>query len=118
MKIIDYIIIILFLLFGLAQYNDPDFYIWVPVYAVVALIGILKMTNRPYRMLTWIALLVIGAWALSYIPNIVDWIEDGMPNIAGSMKAESPFIEFTREFFGLILCGLACIYFLFPLKSR
>lgn len=118
MKILDYIIIVVFLLFGLAQYNDADFYLWGPVYLIISIIGMLKLTGRSYRFIAWFALAIIAIWAISYFPKMMEWVKQGMPNIAGSMKAETPYIEFTREFFGLLLCALACIYFLFPLKSR
>jgi hypothetical protein len=36
MRTVNGIICVLFVLFVLVQYNDPDFYFWMPVYAVPA----------------------------------------------------------------------------------
>lgn len=37
------------------------------------------------------------------IPDFISWIQDGMPSITESMKAEKKHIELTREFLGLLL---------------
>jgi len=47
-----------------------------------------------------------------YIPDVISWVSKGTPTIAGSMKAESPFIEFVREFFGLGICLAATTWYL------
>jgi hypothetical protein len=39
-----------------------------------------------------------------------------MPSITASMKAESPYIELSREFFGLLLCAIAALYYLIKAK--
>jgi len=41
----------------------------------------------------------------------------GMPNIAGSMQAEEPHIELTREFLGLAVAALACGWLLWKNKN-
>ena len=44
------------------------------------------------------------------LPEIFIWIKEGMPSIVQSMKAEIPTIEYTREFLGLFLSLLACVW--------
>jgi len=63
--------------------------------------------KEPLRL----AIFGYSLWVLTYIPDVVNWFSQGTPSITGSMKAESPFIEFVREFFGLLLCLGACIYY-------
>jgi hypothetical protein len=62
------------------------------------------------RYLTKAYLLGIGAYSVYALykvfePNgLVDWIKlHHAENIAGTMKAEQPWIEESREFFGLII---------------
>lgn len=101
----------LFFLFAACQYNDPDFYIWIPIYMIVAIVAWLYGEGRFHLRITQ---LLLAAYVLSmflYYPDVVSWIENGTPSIAGTMKAESPFIEFIREFFGLGICALALGYY-------
>jgi hypothetical protein len=37
------------------------------------------------------------------VPGLVDWIQQGFPDITGEMKASTPVIENSREFFGLLI---------------
>ncbi|MEL6667541.1 MAG: transmembrane 220 family protein [Bacteroidota bacterium] len=97
---------LLFLLFGYWQLNDPDWYLWLPAYAVVAILtGWHAFGKPPARlMLTAIAGFVI--WGLIRVPDLVDWIRQGAPSIVEKMKAEAPHIELTREFLGIGICLL------------
>ena len=101
----------IFFLFAAFQYNDPDFYIWIPIYLIVA-IAIFLYGRGKYHIRAFQVLLVIYILGMvSYYPDVISWIKDGTPSIASSMKAESPFIEFIREFFGLGICALALGYY-------
>lgn len=108
----------LFFLFAAMQYNDPDFYIWVPIYMLVGVVvffyGRGIYNPRVFQVLT--ALYVLGMFF--YYPDVVSWMQEGTPSIAGSMKAESPFIEFVREFFGLGICALILLVYSFLSVKR
>ena len=105
MKYLHILIALLFLLFAGWQLNDPDWPLWVPMYGSVALVAGWWAVGRPPRLLVLGVLLIAAGWMLSYVPDLLTWIGEGMPTIAGQMKAESPHIELTREFFGLFLCS-------------
>ena len=101
----------LFILFAVVQYNDADFFIWMPVYLVVGLV-ILLFDHGIYNMRVLQLLLLAYIIAMiTYYPDVMSWIREGTPSITGSMKAESPFIEFIREFFGLLLCAITLGYY-------
>lgn len=105
------LVALLFFVFAVVQWNDPDALIWIPVYVVVGSMAILAFYGRYYR---WPYLLVttgIVLWMASYIPKMNQWISMGMPNIVESMRAEAPHIEWTREFFGLLICFAAAAYY-------
>lgn len=101
----------LFLLFAAFQYNDPDFYIWVPIYLIVGVLIFLFYKEVYNHKVFQLALIVYILGMLSYYPEVINWIKEGTPSITGSMKAESPFIEFIREFFGLGICAIALGYY-------
>lgn len=116
---IHYSLACLFFLFGIVQYNDPDFYIWIPAYFIIGLVPILYARYAFPENIVILLLLIYLVWLGFYLPDIIEWIDKGMPTITGSMKAESPFIELAREFFGLLLgvITMACYLYLFKKKK-
>lgn len=117
MKIFHYVLAFLFLVFALVQYNDPDYYMWMPPYLLVAYISLKAALLKYHKLWCGMLLFLFGVWMSLYMPHIYQWFKDGMPSIAESMKAESPYIELAREFFGLLLCFIATGYF-FILASK
>lgn len=105
---IQYLIAAVFGLFGILQFNDPDGWIWAIAYFAVVVIIIFRNVLPKYMIEIAIVLYMIAF--LSYIPNLMNWINEGMPSITGSMKAESPFIEYVREAGGLLIVVLALLY--------
>ena len=89
------------------QYNDPDPVLWILIYLFAALSCYLSIRNLNYPRtnLTAIVLLFIYAVFLFFDKDgVLTWLtEHQAENIAGSMKASTPWIEETREFFGLTI---------------
>ena len=101
------IIAVLFVLFAIVQLNDPDPWLWVLMYALTAAVYVLSIFAAVPKWLLYGGLGVVIFWMLSLLPDFISWVQMGMPTITGSMKAEAPHIELTREFLGLLICGLA-----------
>ena len=117
-KWLHYVIIFIFILFGAIQFNDPDFWLWTPVYWIISVVSIMYLKNRLTSNVLLTLLVIYSLFTISYIPDIIDWVQGGMDNIAGSMKAEEPHIELTREFFGLIICLIPLIFYHQKIKSK
>ena len=118
MRFVHLFISIVFLLFALVQWNDPDALIWIIVYLIIALIAFLAFRGRFYF---WICLVFTFTLLVSttfYVPDVIAWANDGMPSITDSMKASSPYIELVREFFGLLTALLAMTFYLVISKKR
>ncbi|MEY2948811.1 MAG: transmembrane 220 family protein [Saprospiraceae bacterium] len=110
MKNRNYVIAGLFFLFALVQLNDPDPYFWVALYSYIGMVAIIR-NFRPIRKVILLAGMAVCLIELFLIlPEFLNWVELGMPTITGSMKAEEPHIEFTREFLGLLI-GLGTLVF-------
>ena len=107
MKIFNFLFCIIFILFAALQYNDPDPYVWMPVYLYTAVLCWLAFRNKyfPGAYLLGIAVYTIYAVYKFFDENGVwDWMtKHQAANIADTMKAEQPWIEETREFFGLVI---------------
>lgn len=111
MKALNIFFIILFLLSAALQYNDPDPYVWIPLYLYGAFLCY-KALRREYRpALFFIGLAVYGLYAVYLLLDkngVISWAtEHDAENIIQSMKATKPWIEETREFFGLIILMVA-----------
>ncbi|MEN9612084.1 MAG: hypothetical protein RLZZ628_2898 [Bacteroidota bacterium] len=107
---IHVVLAIIFILFALVQYNDPDPYIWIPIYGAVAAVCVLNHQKKYYPPIILAILGILSIYWMTYIPNFIQWFKEGMPSITGTMKAETPFIELIREFFGLLLAMLTLVY--------
>lgn len=94
----------LFVLCAYWQLNDPDWNQWVAAYGMVAFVAVRAFFGGLHPVVTGLPALFLFGWWCTYLPAFSGWVGDGMPSITGSMTAESPYVEFVREFFGLLLC--------------
>ena len=107
MKIANLFFCLTFVLFAALQYNDPDPYLWIPIYLFAAFLcwkaskGVFHVTT------TLVGLVFFSVYAIYKIfdPNgLLDWMNlHHAENIAETMKAEKPWVEESREFFGLLI---------------
>lgn len=107
MKWLNMTLVVIFIIFAGLQYNDPDPYIWVPIYLLAAFIcwrGA-KEKYHPVLSLIGISAYAIYAAYLFFDKNgVLSWAnEHAAENIVQTMKAEKPWIEETREFGGLLI---------------
>lgn len=115
---VHYLISIIFSVFGLVQWNDPDFYIWMLPYFSVAFIAFRAAGSHYYKKLCILLLIVFLLWMATYLSEFNEWIAGGMPSVVNSMQAESPYIEFVRESMGLLLCTIAMSYYYWIAKKN
>lgn len=113
MKIAYWVLAVIFLLFTLVQYNDPDPVQWMTLYGGVTALFVLAALNRFNRLATWAWLGVSVLWAATYVPDFWHWVQMGMPSIVDTMKAEKPYVELTREFLGLVIAAAGCGWLLY-----
>ena len=110
MKAFNFFLAILFISFAVLQLNDPDPILWVVLYGLVALVSLMAAFGKYQKLLISLGLLACIIWMLTLIPDVIDWVQKGMPSIAEEMQASSPHIEFTREFLGLLISGAVLFY--------
>lgn len=111
--ILNVIFCLSFLYFAYLNLNDIDPWLWVPIYAAAAVCCGMTVFGRfyPRIYLVLIAFYLVYAIILFFAPDGVrDWIvKYKRPSIVESMKAEKPWIEKTREFFGLLIISGALV---------
>jgi hypothetical protein len=108
MKVFNISLCVMFVLFAGLQYNDPDPYVWMPIYLYAATFCWMASRGRFYRRWYIAGILVYLAYA-TYKFFDKDGVEEWFTlhhaeNLAETMKATKPWIEETREFFGLFIC--------------
>ena len=113
MKVFNITFCILFVISAVLQYNDPDPWLWMPIYLYGAALCWLAYRGKyyPAACLAGIgAYLIYALYKFFEHDGALSWItEHHAENIAGTMKATTPWIEDAREFFGLII--LAAVLF-------
>jgi hypothetical protein len=113
MKAFNILFIVVFIAFAVLQYNDPDPYVWIPLYLYGAFICYRALSKHLDQILYMIAFLVYGLYA-TYLfldkTGVLSWaMQHNAENLVQSMKADKPWIEETREFGGLLILILVLL---------
>ena len=105
--ILNIIFCISFLAFAYVNLNDIDAPLWVTIYMVAAICCGLAVFRMYYPIIYLIAVAFYLIYALILFfakDGVRDWIvKYNKPSIVETMQAEKPYIEKTREFFGLLI---------------
>ncbi|WP_189602891.1 transmembrane 220 family protein [Salinimicrobium marinum] len=122
MKFVNIFFVILFLLSAILQLNDSDSFVWTGIYLSGSLLCLLPLIGKGQLAFFWLALAFYLTYAtyLFISPNgVLSWYRDhNAENIAQSMTAQKPWIEETREFFGLLILSSAAILNLLFQKNK
>ena len=114
--LIDLFFCIIFAVFAYLQLNDPDPVLWTIGYLLVSILAILNMIGKLNQGIVYVVSSIYLVALAIFLPEFINWIQLGMPDITGKMKAESPYIEYAREFFGLLICLAACFFYFKKIK--
>lgn len=111
MKLVNYIFLLLFVISAALQWNDPDPYIWVPLYLMGAWLCWMALKGRfPPKLYLASAVLYLGyaIYLLVAPEGVISWVrEHEAESLVQSMKATKPWIEQSREFGGLLILLLS-----------
>jgi hypothetical protein len=98
---------IIFALFAALQYNDPDPYIWIPIYVYAAALCYLAFRGKFYKKAFLAGILICMAYAVYLFidkDGVLSWARDHeAESLVQTMKATKPWIEESREFGGLLI---------------
>lgn len=117
MLILNSIFCLAFAGFAYVNFNDNDAWLWVTIYLVASVCCGLAVFQKYFPLVYLVAIgcYLLYALRLFFVKDGVrDWIvKYHKSSIVESMQATKPYIEQTREFFGLLIisAALAMNYF-------
>lgn len=118
MRIVNFILAAMFLVFAFVQVNDPDPVIWILIYGTMAVLSIMAIFEYYQRKFLIGLLVLFIAYSFVYIPGIVEWLRhDNKADLFDDVaKMEHLYIEESREFLGLVICIAVLVFHL--IRSR
>lgn len=108
MHLFRYVLVAIFVLFAVIQFNDPDPLAWVVAYLLVAATLAVPARHRLCRKLFWLTSGVLLILALQAFSGFIAWLRTGTPaSIAAEMSPNMPYVEPAREFIGVVIAAAA-----------
>jgi len=112
-KLINWIISVIFLLFAFVQLNDPDPYVWVAIYGLIAILFAISNFRHIPKIIIQVFIIGLVFFALYHVGYFYDWLlSNDKSELFGDMIYDKPYVEGTREFMGLIIAVGALIFLL------
>jgi hypothetical protein len=120
MKVINFFLAFMFLVFAFVQVNDPDPLLWILIYGNMAVLCVLAMFKM--RFFYWIIASLAGysIYAVLLAGSAWEWFlsPDRSLLFDDIAKMQNIYIEETREFLGLLICIVVAIYHLISNRTR
>lgn len=111
-KVINVVLTLLFALFAYFQVNDPDAISWVFLYGYVAIMAGIAVFGRYNLAFLIPGVIIFTLYFLYLTPSIIDWLVSNDSLVGVEMTDEKPYIEKTREAFGLFMALSALVFIL------
>jgi len=120
MRIVNFILAIMFLLFAFVQINDPDPVIWILIYGAMAVLCIMAIFEFYPAKFTIGLLVLYVLYSIVYIPGVLEWLrqENKAMLFDDVAKMQYPYIEEAREFLGLLICITVLIVFVIRARRK
>ena len=108
MRILNYILAVMFLLFAFVQINDPDPLLWIAIYGAMAVICVMAAFNYYIKPLLWVLFAGFVIYMVILFPGIQEWLAQENKSVLfdEGMKMQHLYIEESREFLGLLICQI------------
>ncbi len=120
MRILNFILAVMFLIFAFVQVNDPDPVVWILIYGIMAVMCILAIFEFYPTKVTLGLLLIMTLYSFTYVPGVIEWLgsDDKTLLFDDIAKMQYPYIEEAREFLGLLICIGVLIFHVVRAKKK
>lgn len=118
MRIVNFLLAIMFLAFAFLQINDPDPILWILIYGLMAVYAVMAIFDFYPQKFLIATIGIYALYSLIFVPGVIDWFNSGdrsalFDDVA---KMEHLYIEESREFLGLIICIVVLVVYI--IRSR
>lgn len=111
MRIINYILCILFILFAAVQYNDPDPFVWICIYLFTSLICFLAARKVYYKQIILAGSILSFIWSVTLAASILNAVNlFGAGSIFSLSMIKDKEVEEARESLGLIIVTIVLVW--------
>lgn len=120
MRVVNFLLAVVFLIFAFLQINDPDPLIWILIYGAMAVVCIMAMFSfYPLRFM-FILLVVYVGYSVTYFDGVSEWLrQDNKAALFDNLaKMEHWWIEEAREFLGLMICVVVLVGYIIKARRR
>ena len=120
MRIVNFVLAVMFLGFAFVQFNDPDPVIWILIYGIMAVTCTLAAFEFYSRRFLIALIVVYAVYSLIAVPGLLEWLSlDNKADLfSEEMKAQHPYIEESREFLGILICIIVLGFYLYRSRNR
>ncbi len=120
MRIFNFILAVMFLIFAFVQINDPDPVIWILIYGAMAVTCVMAIFEFYPSKVTVGLLVILILYSFVYVPGVIEWLQkDNKALLFDDIaKMQYPYIEQAREFLGLLICVSVLIFHLTRAKKK
>lgn len=120
MKIINFILALMFLLFAFVQINDPDPILWILIYGNMAVLCVLAMFKM--RFVYWLVATIVlySIYAAVLANSAWQWFQSPDRSLLFDdiAKMQNLYIEETREFLGLMICIAVVVFHILSNRNK
>jgi Transmembrane family 220, helix len=118
MRIVNFLLAIMFMVFAFVQINDPDPVIWILIYGIMAVFSIMAIFEFYPKKFLIAVLVLFVLYSFVYIPGVAEWLrkENKAALFDNVAKMENLYIEESREYLGLLICVIVLVFYLY--RSR
>lgn len=105
MRVINFLLALMFLVFAFLQVNDPDPALWILIYGAMSVVCIMAIFESYNRKLLVALIMLYSVYCYFLWPGISEWLRQVDKSVLFDdvMKMEHLYIEESREFLGLVI---------------
>lgn len=114
MRIINFLLAFMFLVFAFLQVNDPDPVLWILIYGAMSVVCVMAIFESYNRKLLVALMMLFSVYCYFLWPGVSEWLrqEDKSVLFDDVMKMEHLYIEESREFLGLIISMVVVLFYI------
>lgn len=120
MKVVNFLLAAMFLIFAFVQINDPDPLVWILIYGAMAVVCVMAIFSfYPMRFLFALLIAYLG-YSVFYFKGVMEWLkQNNKADLFDDVKKmEHWYIEEAREFLGLFICIVILVAYIMAARKR